>query len=394
MPKPNSKCYALAKNGRNADITMYGEIVESQPYDFWTGKPVEGSFIIKDDFLSDLEELTECEEITIHMDSVGGDTAVGLLIHNKLRDLAQAGKKLNCIVDGVAMSAGSLIMSACDNVTVHPTSLIMIHNAWVSMCGGYNADELRAQAIALDSWDKALRNAYVRKTGLADTVIGHMMSKTTYMTGDEAVEKKFADNLDKTDGVAIAASEDRSALVVNGRFISLKGATAPEGIPTVSASQSCEDDTNNKPIENGDNGGNIMASNLAELMAENPALAEKIEQEINAKNESKIKAAADDERKRMEEIDAIAAIYDPALVKAAKYDKPCSAQELAYQAAVAAAKQGQKFTKDLKTDAKEANSVLEADAPDDTKESVNTPQAMQREADSMIHKLFHGKEAK
>ena len=104
MPKLNNKCYSLVKNGNNADITMYGEVVDSQPYDFWTGKPVEGSFIIKDEFLADLEELAECEEITIHMDSVGGDTAVGLLIHNKLRDLSQAGKKLNCIVDGVAMS--------------------------------------------------------------------------------------------------------------------------------------------------------------------------------------------------------------------------------------------------------------------------------------------------
>lgn len=54
------------------------------------------------------------------MDSVGGDTAVGLLIHNKLRDLSQAGKKLNCIVDGVAMSAGSLIMSACDQCDCTP----------------------------------------------------------------------------------------------------------------------------------------------------------------------------------------------------------------------------------------------------------------------------------
>ena len=389
MPKLNNKFYALERNGNNADITMYGEVVDSQPYDFWTGQPVEGSFIIKDEFLEDLEELTECEEITIHMDSVGGDTAVGLLIHNKLRDLAQAGKKLNCIVDGVAMSAGSLIMSACDHVTVHPTSLIMIHNAWVSMCGGYNADELRAQATALETWDKAIRNAYVRKTGLSDSVVSHMMSKTTYMTGDEAVEKKFADNIDKSDGATIAASEDRSALVVNGRYISLKGATAPEGIPTVSASRVREDDTNNKPKEIGDNGGNIMASNLAELKVENPALAAQIEKELNAENESKIKAAADDERKRMEEIDAIADIYDPALVKAAKYDKPCSAQELAYQAAVAAAKQGQKFIKDLKTDSKEANAVPEAAAPGDPNDGEKTPEDKEKEAKAMIHAMFH-----
>ena len=49
MPKPkvftlDRKCYTLAiKNGLSAELTMYGEIVEAQPKDWW-GDPIDGQF--------------------------------------------------------------------------------------------------------------------------------------------------------------------------------------------------------------------------------------------------------------------------------------------------------------------------------------------------------------
>ena len=47
--------YTLASvDGESAELTMYGDIYESQPVDFWTGKPVEGQFILLSDFLADL----------------------------------------------------------------------------------------------------------------------------------------------------------------------------------------------------------------------------------------------------------------------------------------------------------------------------------------------------
>lgn len=104
-------CYAMATtDGLNADITMYGQIVEAQPTDWWTGEPVPGQYIIESEFLEDLNRISGCGSITIHMDSLGGDAGVSILIHNKLRELTAGGTKLTCIVDGVAMSGGSLIM--------------------------------------------------------------------------------------------------------------------------------------------------------------------------------------------------------------------------------------------------------------------------------------------
>ena len=58
---PNIKiernCYTMAiVDGDTAEITMYGEIVEQQPTDWW-GEPIEGEFITQSEFLEDLNPL-------------------------------------------------------------------------------------------------------------------------------------------------------------------------------------------------------------------------------------------------------------------------------------------------------------------------------------------------
>ena len=246
MPKPNNApqvniqrpCYAMAStDGQTADITMYGDIVEKQPIDRWTNEPIPGQYIVESEFLNDLAQIEGCSQITIRMDSLGGDAGVSILIHNRLRELAAKGTKLVCIVDGVAMSGGSLIMCACDTVRVNPSSLVMIHKCWSFVLGAYNADELRKAADANDAWDKSQVSIYKRKTGMSETVLLHMMADTTYMTGKEAVEKGFADELlDDAEPVAISASADRQTIYANGHALRLMpGVKLPDNIPMAKA---------------------------------------------------------------------------------------------------------------------------------------------------------------
>ena len=129
------------------------------------------------------------------MNSYGGDAGASNMIHNRLRELARNGTKLTCIVDGAAMSGGSLIMCACDTVRVNPSSLIMIHNAGPSCGAATTPTSCREQATQQDAWDKMQMEVYTRKTGLSTTVISHLMADTTYMTGREAIDKGFADEL-------------------------------------------------------------------------------------------------------------------------------------------------------------------------------------------------------
>ena len=335
-------------DGENAEITMYGEIVERHPKHWWTGEPLEGDFIVQDEFLRDLENLSGAKTLTIRMHSIGGDAGVSILIHNRLRDLSAKGTALTCIVDGVAMSGGSLIMCACDNVEVNPSSLVMIHKAAISIWDSCNADDLRKHASALDAWYKAQVSIYKRKApGLSDMTISNMMAKTTYMTGTEAVEKGFANKLlENAEPLNIAASADGRSLFVRGRQVHLMpGMFAPETIPTVTPEAEAPVETNiQKPAQTGgQNGGNIMAKTLEELRKEDPALAERLMAEARAAvSASGVPAApatpaapaapptpsaqgsvdvdpAQIERQRLQDIDALAGVFDAETINAAKY---------------------------------------------------------------------------
>ena len=410
---PQGKPYTMAMvDEESAEITMYGEIVEAQPVDWWTGEPVPGVYIIQDEFLKDLEAITGAKTLTIRMNSIGGDAGVSVLIHNRLRELAAKGTKLKCVVDGVAMSGGSLIMCACDEVEANPASLIMIHKSWGSLWGGYNADELREIAARYDAWDKAQVSIYKRKTRLSDAVILHMMGKTTYMTGAEAVEKGFADRLlEDAEPLDIAASADKRSLFVRGReFHLVPGMLAPDSIPVKTGASAPAKANTDPPAQTG-KGGTIMAKNLEELRAENPELAEALMAEaktaVSAPDDSgvpvpqptpdAVSAAVQAEQKRIQEIDAVAPLYDAETVRAAKYgEHACTAQEMTYRAAQKAAQQGRKHLADLEEDAQAsgAQGVPAAGDPGDPPpKETQTPDQRMASARAEVKALF-GKEEK
>ena len=295
------------------------------------------------------------------MNSGGGDAAVSIMIHNRLRELAAKGKKLTCIVDGIAMSGGSLIMCACDNVQVNASSLVMIHKCWSFLFGGYNADEMRQMADANDAYDKAQAAIYVRKTGLSEVQVMHMMSDTTYLTGKEAKEKGFADEVLEEDALPIAASADGRTLFVGQRQMHLApGMFAPDFIPTVDAGAvPVETNTSNQATEEG---GKPMANTIEELRAESPELVSELEAAVRAD-------ATHAEQERLRSIDDIAGLFSADMVREAKYgETACTAQELAFRAAQEAAKNGQTFLANLEADAQAsgAGDVPAAPAPEDT----------------------------
>lgn len=394
--------YTMATtDGTTAEITMYGDIYEEQPTD-WFGKPIEGQHILLSDFLADLEQIASCKHITIRMNSYGGDAGVSNTIHNRLRELSRNGAELICIVDGVAMSGGSLIMCACDTVRVNPSSLIMIHKCWSFIWGGYNADELRQAAEQNDAWDKMQVAIYKRKTGLSETVISHMMSDTTYMTGKEAVEKGFADEvLEDAEPLNIAASADGRSLFVHGRMMHMvPGVFAPDIIPTTptatpEASAPVKENKDQPEVTGGEEeGGNPMTKE--EFQAQYPDLYKEVQEDARvAGYADAVNAAIQEERARIQGIDAIAGLFDNALVQEAKYgETACDAAGLSLRAAQKAAKQGSKFLAELDDDADDAGTGNVGAAPgaDDPKgDDALTPEARMEKARAEVQSLLRKK---
>lgn len=146
-----------------------------------------------------LARVPENAEITVTINSAGGDVFAGSEIYTLLKSY-----KGNVTVDvyGIAASAAATIAVAGDTVRMSPTSMLMIHNPSTQTQGDQN--EHRKNAETLDKVTDAIANAYVSKTGKSIQDIKDLMSKTTYMTAQQAVEQSFADEVLFAEDTAIS----------------------------------------------------------------------------------------------------------------------------------------------------------------------------------------------
>lgn len=379
--------YAMERTGADsAEIVLYGDIVSERPTHWWTGEPLDGQYIILSEFLADLKQVEDVSNLTVRIHSAGGNAHDALTIHNRLKSLKAY---VTVIIDGVAMSGGAMIACSGDIVQVFPGSLIMIHRCWGYAVG--NADDLRKAADGYDATDRSQAAIFNAKTGLGTDELLAMMSAETYLTGQEAIDKGFADELVEGSSLEVAASADRRTLFAGGYpvWASTRSGGIPAAIPTVTPEASATVATNTKqPAQTGSqNGGKTMAKTLEELRQENPELAEQLMAEARAAAAPAPAASAPAapaaaapaptpaaqtvpptpapsaapstpdpvaaERQRLQEIDAVAGLFDAETVNAAKYgDTACSAQEMVYRAAQKATQQGQAFLTGLEADTK------------------------------------------
>ena len=391
------QAYTLAVvENKHAEMTLYGDIVETRPIDWWTDEPVEGNFIIQDEFLEDLETVKGCEDLTIHLNSCGGDAFVSIAIHNRLRELSDAGMDITCIVDGAAMSGGSLIMCAADHVKVNPSSLILIHDCWSFAWDRFNSTKLRKLADDLDVINESQAEIYARKSGMETKEIREMMAVETMMTGRSAVNKGLADELLEGDA-DVAVSADHRTLIACGRKMRFAAmGDLPEGIKVVESSpddgalttegaEAEDGGDKNAPEASGKNEGGIPMT-LEELRQSDPEAAEALiaEAQASVSHEEAIRA----ERQRIAEIDAVASLFDAETVNAAKYgENPCTAQEMTYRAAQEMAKQGKTFLSQMQADYKESGADGVSSAPASEEDKPMTAEDMKAAGAAMAKKL-------
>lgn len=342
MNKGITKPYTIAMVGDNdAEISMYGEVVERHPVDFWTGEPIPGNFIALDDFLRDLDDLGTKDNITVHINSVGGSLYAGLAIYNRLRALSANVITIN---DALAASAASIIFQAGNTRKVNAGSNLMIHEAAGFLYGYYQIKDLKSSIKTLEAHNKTAVAAYAEATGRDADSVKSMMNKETWLTGQEAVDAGFADEvIDNGGDVTMSLSPDKHFIVANGVAMSTHGMNvfpaaaaimtseqAAAFMPTAKASVSPAPQVD---IKNTITGGNEMADikSMEDLRAAYPDL---FDQAVNAAKASATADGVKAERERIQGIEAIeAAIGDKEMVKNAKYgDTPLTAEQLAFKA--------------------------------------------------------------
>lgn len=352
-PIRNLRPYNIAENGDDTEITMYGEVVESQPIDWWTGEPVPGLYIILADFLNDLNNIKSKNSITVRVNSVGGDLFAGISIYNRLKEL----DNVITIVDGLAASAASIIAQAGSVRKVYESSQVMAHGASVGLFDYYNVQQLYDVIEQVKAANDAVINVYAERTGITQTKLRHMVESTTWMTGQEIINQGFADEVISGKKVTMNMSSDKSLFYCNGVPMNAKRLTnIPKNVTILPQAKvqtaKDADDINNK------NGKGEVIMDINELRANHPDLVQQIEnaarQTTTNDAASAIASATAAERTRIKNIESIeASIADKKLVEEAKYgDSPMDAKDLAFIAMQKQAQLGNKFLDDNKEDVK------------------------------------------
>lgn len=160
----------LFLNGEISDETWYGDEVTPK--------------LFKD-------ELNSGEgDITVWINSPGGDVFAAAQIYNMLRDYKGS---VTVKIDGLAASAASVIAVAGDTVLMSPVAMMMIHNPATLAIG--NAKEMEKAIGMLNEVKESILNAYEDKTGLKRSKLSKMMDDETWFNAKKAVELGFADRI-------------------------------------------------------------------------------------------------------------------------------------------------------------------------------------------------------
>ena len=361
------KFWNVASTGDDeGEITLYGDVVSRQPVDWWTGEPEPGLYIAPESFMEDLAAVKGKSNITIKINSCGGDLYTGIAIHNAIKGLT--GHKV-VVVEGIAASAASVIACAGDEVQVYPGSMVMIHGVAGLLYDYYTLADLKKLQKDFDASERAIAEIYHAKTGIEVDQLRSMMTRETWMVGQEAVDNGFADTLLEGDGPDVSVSADKQVLLVAGIRHNIKGLhNVPSTIRINSIHAAPAAGNKHAAAKNdGPKKEDNKTMTLEEMRAQHPDLVAQIEQQA-------VSNAIAQERARIEAIDSIAAsVGDAQLVRDAKYgENTCTAEQLALKAMQKQAALGTKHLKDAATDSAESGAADVGAAPNGGEEGSET----------------------
>ena len=202
--------FTMKKTDNNVDILIFGDITPWKWDDSDTS-----SYSLADE----IRKLPEDANITVHINSNGGDLKEGLGIYNVLK-----GRNVTTVCEGFAASSASVIFCAGTRRVMNAASLLFIHNA--SMFSWGTADELEKAADDLRIITDAAKAAY-REAGVnvSDVELNRMMDEETWITPQDAVNWGFATEVADAEDDGIKNDAMNSIM----KAVACTGAKEPEG---------------------------------------------------------------------------------------------------------------------------------------------------------------------
>lgn len=182
-----SKSFFEVKNLSNSEgeIRIYGEITKYA----WE-ELGETSAVL---FSRELDKLKDIENISLKINSPGGDVYEALAMYHEIKRLSQT-KNITAYVDGMAASAATLLAIAANKTVIGKGCYFMIHNPMTSLCYA-NSQELEEAKKHLEKTKENIIDLYIEKTKLSREEVSKKMDDTTWFTAEEALQAGFVDEI-------------------------------------------------------------------------------------------------------------------------------------------------------------------------------------------------------
>ena len=362
--------------GTEATLYIYGDICF---YDLeWWHWPDD---VVPHRFKNDLAALGDVDTIHVRINSNGGSVFGAYAIMNLLKT-----HKAQIITynDGIAASAATLIAMAGNRIVSSLGSVWMIHLPLTTVTG--NAEDLKKAIEILGKITESMADIYHAKTGIDRDELMKMMNEDKWMTGKEALEKGF---VDEVSGLKVEAfiSEDSATAFFNGLAVELKTIRNKEAFVAMLP-------VKNKPNlpGKGQPQEEEITMTLAELKAKHPevytaAVNEGVAQSTSADVISQAKEEAlKAERERIKAIDDMALPGMESLTNRAKFESGITAEQYAVEILKAQKEKGANFLAMAHEDAKGLDEVPNAGAPQDGQAEEDALLAMTAESAKNIRR--------
>lgn len=202
-------------NGREADMLLYGEVVENSNgnEDVICGKEVVRDLLL-------LER--ECDTVRVRINSEGGDVYAGIAIFNALRS-----SKCDIVIytDGIAASIAGVIAMCGRKHYMSRYARLMIHSVSAGVYG--NKAELAKMIQEIESLETTLGEIISNRMGISPEEVKarYFDGEDHWLTAEEAVNLGLADGIYDVSGLALKredASGDIYRNVLENRLAFVK----------------------------------------------------------------------------------------------------------------------------------------------------------------------------
>lgn len=324
MPAQKAKKFWQFRNQteESAELLLYGDISDTS---WW------GDEVTPKQFADELNALGGINEITVRINSGGGDVFAATAIGNMLE---QHKASVTAKIDGLCASAATIVACHCSKVVAANDSTYMIHPVKMGLFGYADAVTLQQYLDALGAIRDNIISLYAKKTGRDKDEVAEQMDNTSWFTGAEAKENGFVDELiDDTEDEETVIENRGGLLFVNSigthipfndapKFVQDNLAAAPAADCVVNTNQvnkAPEKPKNPKEVKN------MEIKTVDDLRRAYPEL-------VGAIEAAAAETAAANERQRIRDIEEMCLSGSEDFANEAKFEKPISAADYAMQA--------------------------------------------------------------